>query len=292
MSELRERMVREMLLRNFAESTQESYLYAVEGIAKYYKRSPDKINEKEIFDYLLYLRKDHKWSTCNVATSGLKFFYNETLKDSSIKLYPPPKKGEQKLPVILSHGEVWKIINVATHPKHRILLMTTYSAGLRVGEVVKLKPEHIDSKRGMIRVEQGKGNRDRYTLLSRKLLKELRNYCIACRPKPYLFPGRNPELPMPASTAGRVYRIAKKNAGIKKAGGIHTLRHCFATHLLEAGYDIRKIQILLGHKSLSTTTRYLHVTRKGMSSIKSPLDMMEKDEEIRCSWEDSNDTNK
>ncbi len=292
MSKLRDKMNKEMLLRNFAETTKTSYIRAVEGITRYYKKSPDQLSEDQILDYLVHMAKKNEWSTCNVATSGLKFFYNDTLKDSSITLYPPPKKGETKLPVILSKNEVWKIINATKNPKHRILLMTTYSAGLRVSEVVKLKPEHIDSERDMIRVTQGKGRKDRYTLLSEKLLNELRSYWISYRPKIYLFSGRDSDSHIHKATAGKIYRDAKKKAGIKKEGGIHTLRHCFATHLLEAGYDVRNIQILMGHRYLSTTARYLHVTKKGMSSIKSPLDMIEEDKNIKCPWENSDDKDK
>ncbi len=291
MSELRKKMIREMQLRNFAKSTHVAYLRAVEKIAAHYKKSPDKLSEKEIYDYLLHIKETLKYSTCNVAISGLKFFYNETL-DNSFCFKPPRKKGQMKLPAILSPNEVRRIINSTNNPKHRVLLMTTYSAGLRVGEVVNLRQEHIDSDRGMIRVEQGKGNKDRYSLLSQNLLEELRSYWKIYRPKTWLFTGKNPDIPMPKGTARRVYNKAKKNAGIKKPGSIHSLRHAFATHLLEAGYDIRKIQVLMGHKSLSTTSIYLHVTRKGLSSIKSPLDMIDKSFDIKCPWEVTDDSNK
>ncbi len=224
MSELRKKMIKEMEFRNFAKSTHEAYLRAVVGIAIHYKKSPDKISEAEIYDYLKKKKKTLQYSTCNVAISGLRFFYNETL-ENSFRFNPPRKKGQKKLPVILSSDEVWRIINAATNPKHRVLLMTTYSAGLRVSEVVKLKLEHIDSARDMIRVDQGKGNKDRYTLLSENLLEELRSYWKTYRPKAWLFSGINPDLPMPKGTAQRVYYNAKKKAGIKKPGGIHSLRY-------------------------------------------------------------------
>jgi integrase/recombinase XerD len=160
--------------------------------------------------------------------------------------------------------------------KHRLILMTTYSAGLRASEVIVLKPEHIDSKRMLIKVENGKGGKDRYTLLSERLLKELRHYYKTFQPKTYLFPSSYKDKALLCYESVRsIYENARKKAGIKKGPGLHTLRHSFATHLLEAGYDIRKIQILMGHKSLSTTMIYLHVSRETLSKIKSPLDLFD-----------------
>ncbi len=294
MTELRDKMIREMELRNFAPRTQHSYLNAVTGLTKHYMRSPDTINRKEVETYLLYLKKerDLSWNTCNVVISGLKFFYNVALEDKSISLVTPPKKSLTKLPVVLCQEDVWKIINAANHLKHRLLLMTIYSAGLRVSEAVSLKPEHIESDRMMIRVEQGKGNKDRYTLLSKMLLDELRYYWKTFRPKQWLFLAKNEKLPMSVGTAQKIYYNTKKKAGVKKGRGIHTLRHCFATHLLEAGYDIRKIQLLMGHKSLSTTMIYLHITRKEFAKLSSPLDLLKINHEIKSPWEEDDDTDK
>ncbi|MBU4471999.1 MAG: site-specific integrase, partial [Proteobacteria bacterium] len=250
MSELRKRMMREMDLRNFAPKTKQAYTHAVAGLANYYKRQPDKISQKEVEDYLLYLKNERKLSfnTRNVAASAFKFFYNTTLKDESCCIDLPPRKGPTKLPVVLSHKEVMRIIEAPDNLKHRVLLMTIYSGGLRVSEAVSLKPAHIDSERMLIRVEDSKGAKDRYTLLSKKLLEELRLYWKVCKPKHWLFPStRNPEHPIDTSTAQKIFYNAKNKAGITKGNGIHVLRHCFATHLLEAGYDVRRIQIMMGH---------------------------------------------
>jgi site-specific recombinase XerD len=174
--------------------------------------------------------------------------------------------------------QVWKLICTPKNLKHRLVLMTTYSAGLRASEVIALKPEHIDSERMLIKVEDGKGRKDRYTLLSVKLLAELRQYYRKHRPEVYLFPstykGRK-NSPLVYESIRSVYEEARNKAGIKKGEGLHTLRHSFATHLLEAGYDIRKIQVLMGHTRLSTTMIYLHVSRETLSKIPSPLDLID-----------------
>jgi len=256
MTPLRQQMIKEMQLREFSPRTQESYLASVSGVARYYNRPPDKICQQEIEDYLLHLRQDlgRSPSTCNVVISGLKFFYDNTIKDESVTLKLPPRKKTKRLPEVLSREQVKRLIEYPSNIKHRTLLMTAYSSGLRLSELVQLEPKHIDSSRMVIRVEQGKGKKDRYTLLSERLLEQLRTYWKACRPEKWLFPSRwDQNAHMSPSSAGKIYTKAKRGAGITKGRGIHTLRHCFATHLLEAGYDIRKIQLLLGHKSLSTT---------------------------------------
>ncbi len=288
MSELRQKMIREMDLRNFSDSTKRAYVSAVAGLVRHHKKAPDQIGREEIEDYLLHLKNGLKlsWSTCNVALSGIRFFFSETLKADWAGVDLPPRNSQFKVPAVLSQGQVMRIIDAAENMKHRILLMTTYSAGLRVSEVVSLKPEHIESERMMIRVEQAKGNKDRYTLLSNRLLGELRQYWKIYRPKQWLFPSSwSPEKHIDISSAQKIYYKAKKQAGIQKGKGIHVLRHCFATHLLEAGYDVRRIQILMGHRALSTTMTYLHVTRKGISSITSPLDLPEFDDNRKNPWE-------
>lgn len=292
MSELRQKMMREMDLRNFSDSTKRAYVSAVAGLVRHYKKGPDKIGQEDVENYLLHLKNglNLSWSTCNVALSGIRFFYNETVKADWAKIDLPPRKSQFKVPVVLSQGQVMQIIDAAENMKHRILLMTTYSGGLRVSEAVSLKPEHIESERMMIRVEQAKGNKDRYTLLSNRLLGELRQYWKIYRPKQWLFPSSwSPEKHIDISSAQKMYYKAKKRAGIQKGKGIHVLRHCFATHLLEAGYDVRRIQILMGHRALSTTMTYLHVTRKGISAITSPLDLPEFDDKNKSPWkEDAN----
>jgi len=266
-----------MELRNLSKNTQRSYLKAVFGLAKHYKKSPDKISKNMVEDYLLYLKngKRHASNTVGSVVSGLRFFYNHVLSNEENAPDYVYRKT-RKLPTVLAHEEVWQIINVPGNLKHRLILMTAYSAGLRASEVIVLKPEHIDSKRMLIKVENGKGGKDRYTLLSERLLKELRHYYKIFQPKTYLFPSSYKDKGLLCYESVRsIYANARKKAGIKKGSGLHTLRHSFATHLLEAGYDIRKIQILMGHKSLSTTIIYLHVSRETLSKIKSPLDLFD-----------------
>jgi site-specific recombinase XerD len=268
-------MIRAMNLRNLSEGTQDTYLRAVRGIAKHYRKSPDSLSQAMVEDYILWLKEQGQASsTCTVTKAALNFLYREVIADSGISLDFSIKRKPIRLPVVFRPEEVWKIINAATTLRNRVLLMTIYSAGLRVSEAIKLKPEHIDSKGMLIKVVAGKGGYERYTLLSERLLKELREYYKASRPGEWLFPSRSqPGMPINRETATSVYRFAKKRSGIKKQGGIHTLRHSFATHLLEAGYDIRRIQVLLGHRSIFSTIIYLHVSQKTIAAIRSPLDI-------------------
>ncbi len=276
MTVMRSKMIKEMTLRRLSTNTQRSYLNAILGLARYYNQSPEKMNKQMVQDYLFYLLQERKlaWGTCNVIVCGLRFFYTKVLGIDSETLNIPPQKKVKQLPEVLSTEEVESLLGAASNQKHRALLMTTYGAGLRVSEVVNLKLTDIDSKRMMIRVRQGKGNKDRYTILPERLLKELRIYWKRYRPSLWLFSGRKPEQAMPKSTAAAIYYNAKEKAGLKRGKGIHTLRHCFATHMLEAGVDIRTIQVLMGHSSIMTTVVYLKVTRKQISSTQSPLDSL------------------
>ncbi len=275
MSKLREEMIKVMNLKDLSINTQNAYLRGVTGLAKYYMKSPEQISNKMVDDYLLHLKNDLKYApmTCGVSKAAIKFLYNEVIEDGEINLKFTIKKGTKKLPVVISQEEVWKIINVTNNVKHRLLLMATYSAGLRASEAVALKVENIDSKRMLIKIDNGKGSKERYTLLAEGFLKELRDYYDIYRPKEYLFPAERSGKPLCRESLHKIYEDARKKAKVSKGTGPHTFRHCFATHLLEAGYDIRKIQVLMGHKSLSTTMIYLHVSRKTLSSIKSPLDL-------------------
>jgi integrase/recombinase XerD len=275
MGALREKMEREIRLRRFSPKTKQAYTGAVYGLAKYYNKSPDLISNEEIQEYILYLMdKGYSWSTCNVAINSFKFFYTKTIKRKSIKLYLPPRKKRQILPEVLSKQEVERLFLASGNPKNRALLITTYGSGLRVSEVVNLKIKDIHSLRKQIRVEQGKGNKDRYTILSDSLCEELRSYWRLYRPKLWLFPSTR-EKPMHPATAQKIYYRAKERAGIQRGKGIHTLRHCFATHLLEAGVDIRTIQVLMGHNSISTTMVYLQITRKRFDSLSSAFDLLD-----------------
>ena len=276
MTILRQRMVRDMQLRRLADKTQESYLWAVTGLAKYYKQSPDQIEEKRVQDYLLYLLHERKfaWSTCDLISAGLEFFYRVTLGRTLTEFKLPPRRHAQRLPEILSTQELQRLFAAPRSPKHRAMLKIAYDAGLRQSEVVRLKVTDIDSHRMTIRVEQGKGNKDRFTLLSQPMLEELRAYWKLRRPAVWLFPSHNRNKPLGKSSFREVYRQAKRKVGIRKKGGTHTLRHCFATHLLEAGEDLRTIQVLLGHKSLQTTSRYLQLTAQKRRSTRSPLELL------------------
>jgi site-specific recombinase XerD len=268
-------MIREMQLRNFSPGTQRGYLTSVSGLAKHYRRPPDTLSPEEIQDYLIYLLNVRKIaiSSCQTIVTGLRFFYTVTLGQDQSKVAIPPIKSARRLPEILSANELERMFAVVTNVKHRVLLMTTYGGGLRVSEVTRLKVTDIHSDRMMIRVEQGKGRKDRYTLLSKRLLKELRHYWVMKRPEIWLFPGRSGG-PMTREMAWHIYVTAVKKAGVKRRGGIHLLRHCFATHLLEAGEDLRTIQLLMGHSSIRTTVRYLQVTSKSLQGTRSPLDLL------------------
>jgi len=282
MSSFGDRMVRDMQLRRFSKSTQETYLREVEHLAQHLHQPLDNVNPAQLQDYILFLLTERKlaWSTVNVITAALRFFYRVTLNRRDLVLTIPRRKNPQHLPEILNGPELGRLFDL-DNPKHRVLLMTTYAAGLRVSEVVRLKVTDIDSHRMMIRVNDGKGEKDRYTILSQRLLPELRAYWKIHRPSQWLFPGQKPGQPLGPRTAEAVFKEAKNRAAIPKSGGIHLLRHSFATHLLEAGVDLRAIQMLLGHSSIVSTSRYLQLTRKTLDSIPSPLDLLDLPEATR-----------
>jgi site-specific recombinase XerD len=267
-----------MVLRGMSVRTRQSYLAAVAAMAKYYRRSPDQIGEEEVQRYLLYLIEERKlaWSSCNIAVNALKFCYHVTLKHPQAQFEIPRARQPQKLPQILAREEVARLIELTPNPKHRVMLMTTYGAGLRVSELCHLKVGDIDSARMTIRVEQGKGAKDRYTLLSPRLLRELRRYWSLHRPKEWLFCAtREVDQPISTTTAQKIFYAAKRRAGIGKDCGIHGLRHAFATHLLEAGVDIHTIQRLMGHGHISSTLRYFHLAHKHLAATTSPLELLE-----------------
>ena len=278
MTQLRQKMIRAMELKNLSNNTQRRYLSAVTALAKHYQRSPIKITKEMIEDYLLYLKNDkgNAPNSCASALSGLRFFYNH-VAEQKINIDYSLVRKVQKLPTVLPQEDIVNIINATDNLKHRLMLMTTYSAGLRASELIALKPENIDSKRMLIKVK-GKGGKDRYTLLAKRLLPELRHYYKKFRPQTYLYPSsykHKKHQPLSYGSVYSIYEKARKKAGVKNGAGIHTMRHSFATHLLEAGYDIRKIQVLMGHRRLSTTMIYLHVSRQTLASIPSPLDLID-----------------
>jgi site-specific recombinase XerD len=266
----------DMIVRGFAVRTRETYLDVVRGLAKHYRRSPDLITDEEVQAYLLYLIRDRQrsWSTCNIVVHGLRFLYHETLKRDRMTFAIPSPRQPGKLPALLSRDEVQRLIAHTSHQTSRTMLLTTYAGGLRLNEVLHLRVHDIDSARMTIRVEQGKGGQDRYTVLSARLLDALRAYWRVARPTTWLFPGKDGTQPRDPSGLQRAYTLAKRRAGITKPGGIHALRHAFATHLLEAGVDLHTIQRLLGHKSITTTTRYWHLTHATLTTQAARLELL------------------
>lgn len=280
MTPQRQKMIKAMQLRNLAKATQRNYLQSVKGLAQYYRQSPNELKKEMIEDYLLYLKNDKGNTTgsVGVVVTALRFFFNH-VADKPVPFVFSVRRVNRKLPSVLTCDEISRLINTPKNLKHRLILMTTYSAGLRACEVAALKPDHIDSETMLIKVAKGKGDKQRYSILSKKLLKELRHYYKTLKPKTYLFPSsfkHKKNHPLTYSSVRNIYEKARKKAGIKRGPGVHTLRHSFATHLLEAGYDIRRIQVLMGHRKLSTTMIYLHVSRKTLSKIPSPLDLIDK----------------
>ena len=279
MTELRRRMDDDMLARGLADRTRESYLWAVTGLAQFFHRSPDRISDEEVQAYLVHLLRDRQrsWSTCNIVLNGLRFFYHTTLKRHRTTFTIPAPRHSGKLPVVLSRDKVQRLMAATPNLRQRTMLLTTYAAGLRLTEVLHLQVHDIDSERMTIRVVQGKGGKDRYTVLSARLLEALRAYWRVARPRSWLFPARGEPLrPLDPSSLQKAYQRAKQRAGITKPGGVHTLRHCFATHLLEAGVDLHTIQRLLGHGHLTTTTRYFQLTRHTQVAPGSPLDLLDR----------------
>ena len=276
MTPLRQRMLEDMEVRNLAQNTQRSYLQQVSGFAKYFGRSPEGLGPEEVRAYLVHLTSERKLapaSLCIVA-GALRFLYHVTLKRAwSDRDIPLPKKP-LKLPVVLSQEEVTGFLESIGSLKQRTILMTAYAAGLRVSEATRLKVTDIDSQRMVIRVAQGKGQKDRYVMLSPRLLEILRVYWKAARPKQWLFPGEIPGRPISRSAVELACHKAHARSGIKKPITPHSLRHAFATHLLESGTDVRTIQLLMGHRSLATTARYLKVATSTVCATASPFDLL------------------
>lgn len=279
MTTLREKMKDAMILRGFSSGTQKKYLYEVIKLQRHYQRSPAKLSQDEVKSYLVYLVKGRNLaaSTYNVAVHSLRFFYDIVLR-RVISYYDFPRSKEPRsLPDILSMSEVASIIKVCGNIKHRAMLVLAYGAGLRSAEIANLQVRDIDSDRMQLHIRNGKGGRDRYVILSPVMLEMLRNYWRKCRAKiksNWLFLGQSSAKPITPTTVGAVYKQAKEHAGITKRGGVHSLRHAFATHSLEAGEDLYTIKQLLGHSSIESTARYLRLTTRKMQSIKSPIEAL------------------
>lgn len=277
MTELRRRMIDAMTVRGFSPRTHESYIRAVRGLARHYRRSPEELSVQEVQAYLVHLITKRKlsWSTCNIAATAFKFLYHVTLGRERVAFAIPAPKQSQRLPEILSREEVARLIEAPRHAKHRLMLATIYAAGLRVGEAMRLKLCDIDRARMTLRVEQGKGRKNRVVPLSHRLCDRFEAHWKAEPPRVWLFPNRAGTRAVDVSVAQKVFTMAKLRAGITKRGGIHGLRHAYATHLIEAGADVPTVQRLLGHRSVSTTMRYFHLSQARLATIRSPLDLLD-----------------
>ena len=276
MTPLRQRMLEDMRIRNLAENTQRSYLLRVGCFARHFGRSPEQLGPEDIRAYQIHLLNGRKLapSSIGITCAALRFLYHVTLKrDWALEEIPLPKKP-QTLPVVLSREEVRRFLGCVGSLKHRTILMVAYGAGLRVTEATHLKVTDIDSQRMMLRVNQGKGQKDRYVMLSTHLLEHLRDYWKRTRPQEWFFPGDVFGQPVTRDAVAAACQKARQRAGIAKPITPHSLRHAFATHLLESGTDLRTIQLLLGHRSLSTTSRYLKVATQTVCATRSPLDLL------------------
>ena len=274
-SPLRRRMIEDMTIRNLSPATQQSYLYAVSKFSLYFGRSPDRLGVEDIRAYLVHLAaKGFAWSSVNQVGCALRFFYGVTLGQATLVEKIPHAREPRKLPTVLSAEEVARFLEAVSSLKARVALTTAYAAGLRVSEVAGLRVKDIDSQRMVIRIENGKGGKERYAMLSENLLGILRSYWRLARPAPFLFPGRSTDKAIDPASLHAACRSATNAAGLDKKVSVHVLRHSFATHLLESGTDIRIIQVLLGHSKLETTTRYAHVSTGLIASTTSPLDRL------------------
>jgi len=275
MTLLRQRMIEDMQVRNLAPHTQATYILHVSLFARHFRKSPELLGPEEIRDYQLYLTNQRKLapSSIVVTTAALRFLYNVTLKRGwNLRASIPAPRQPKKLPVVLSRAEVLHFLGCIEDIKHQAILKTCYAAGLRVSEAVRLTATSLDNQRMVIRVAQGKGRKDRYVMLSPKLLDTLRDYWRIVRPKEWLFPGYLGQ-PITTHAVEHACRKARLRGGISKPISPHSLRHAFAVHLLEAGTDLRTIQLLLGHRSLSTTARYLQIAAVTVCATTSPLDL-------------------
>lgn len=277
MTSLRQRMLEDMQVRRLSPFTQRTYVETVARFARYFNRSPERLGPEQIRAYQVYLATERGLATSSllVAVSALRFLYRVTLQKrwSFDDLIPAPRKP-QALPVVLSPQEVVQFLDAVKPAKHRAILTACYAAGLRISEAIALTVSAIDSERMVLRIARGKGQKDRYVMLSPKLLAILRDWWKVQRPRHWLFPGERPEAPITRSAVQLACGIASRRARLGKAITPHLLRHSFAVHLLEAGTDLRTIQLPLGHRSLQTTSRYLRVATTTVCATASPLDLL------------------
>jgi integrase/recombinase XerD len=275
LSPLRRRMIEDMTVRNLSPATQRSYVRAVAKFSGYFGRSPDRLDLEDVRTFQVHLASTGiSWSALNQTVCGLRFFYGVTLGRGEIVERIPYARTPRKLPVVLDGDEVVRLIEAVPGVKMQTALVTAYAAGLRASEVVRLKVSDVDSGRMVLRVEQGKGGKDRIAILSPQLLAILRGYWLLTRPRHWLFPGSDQSKPIDVSVLHSACRSARAAARLDKRVTVHTLRHSFATHLLENGTDIRVIQVLLGHSNLSSTARYTQVSNRLFRQTQSPLDRL------------------
>ena len=284
MTPLRQRMLEDMRIRNLSPDTQKGYILQVAKFARYFDCSPELLGPEQIRKYQLHLSDEEKLTngTVTMAISALRFFYKTTLhRDWNLDDLMPMPKRAKTLPIILSPEEVLRFLDGVHSVRYRTVLTTCYAAGLRLSEAVCLKPAHIDSQRMVIRVEQGKGRKDRYVMLSPRLLEILRDWWRLAKPREWLFPGRLAATHISKEAVQQACAPACRQAAIRKSVTPHSLRHAFALHLLESGTDLRTIQLLLGHRSLETTARYLRMAVTKVCSATSPLDLLPRAEAIK-----------
>jgi len=275
MSPLRRRMIEDMTVRNLSRSTQQSYLYAVAKFSRHFNRAPDQLGMEDVRAYQLHLvAQKRSWSHINQVACALRFFYGITLGHKEALERIVTGKEPEKLPPVLSPEEIRGFLEAVAGLRNRVALTTAYAAGLRIGEVSRLKVSSIDSKRMLLHIESGKGGKDRYAMLSPRLLEVLRVYWKRARPSLWLFPGQEPRSHVSTGALQAACRAARKRARIGKHVTAHSLRHSFATHLLEGGTDIRIIQVMLGHSHLETTARYAQVATSLIAGTPSPFDRL------------------
>lgn len=274
MSVLREEVMLQMRLRGFAVKTVEAYIHAMEQLWQFYQRPLERLRCEEVQRFLDEIIKVRKlsWSTVNVYFSACRFLYEQVLKQPVCKFSIPPRGRSGTRPGILNHSEVMRLIEAPRGIKHRAILAMTYGSGLRVSEVVRVKISDVDRGRMMLRVEQSKGHKDRYTVLSLHALKLLEDVWRQYHPAEFFFTGFDGLRPLSIAAAQAVYYTALTRSGVRRVGGIHVLRHCFATHLMEAGVDIYTIKRWMGHGAVATTGQYMHVTAEHLAKVRSPLD--------------------
>lgn len=276
MGKFHDRMQQDLEIRGLSENTRKTYLLSMRDFVRFCGRSPEQLTLGDVRRYQLHLTRERKvaWSTFNVHVAAIRFFYRVTVpRKWDIDRVPYQKKA-RKLPEVLSPEEVGALLQQAANLKHRTILATIYGAGLRVGEACQLRIGDIDSARMVLHIRNGKNRKDRDVMLSPALLELLRHYWRVTRPRPFLFPGKYPDRPISSHAVGDAFRKATKAAGIAKRISVHTLRHCFATHLLENGTNLVVIQKLLGHSSLRSTSVYAHVAENYLAVTQSPLDAL------------------